>query len=84
MHQSNNRSQESKGGEEREETYLDSRCMWPGPSIGIIIKDLGTTERREEGRREPADALLMLVWFQIPLPVHRVGYGARRNSACGA
>lgn len=44
--------------------------MWPGPSIGIIIKDLGAVGRGEGERRgEPADALLMLVWFQIPLPV---------------
>lgn len=73
VRQSDNRSHESKGGEEGEETYLDSRCMWPGPSIGIIIKDLGARERREGGRREAADALLMLVWFQIPLPVGASG-----------
>lgn len=26
--------------EERGKMYLDSRCMWPESSIGIIIKDL--------------------------------------------
>lgn len=46
--------------------------MWSGPSIGIIIKDLAT-ERREGGKREAADAFLMLVWFQIPLPVGASG-----------
>lgn len=45
--------------------------MWPGPSIGIIIKDLGVWEGR--GKREAADALLMLVWFQVPLPVGAPG-----------
>lgn len=47
--------------------------MWPGPSIGIIIKDLGVGGTGRGERREAADALLMLVWFQVPLPVGAPG-----------
>lgn len=60
--------------------------MWPGPSIGIIIKDLGAVERRGGGKREPADALLMLVWFETPLPVGASGgiWREEKLRVCGA
>jgi len=76
-------AERSKGGEERAETYLDSQCMWPGPSIGIIIKDLGVgeTERGRGSRRCTSDVGLV----PGPAPGRCTGRDiARRSSPCGA